>query len=45
MIAVSNFEDLPDLLGDSYSSSSNYFRKEWYLFLVQFDRHLFGHRG
>jgi hypothetical protein len=44
MIAVSNLEDLPDLLRDRYSSSSDHFGKERYLFLVQFDRHLFGHR-
>jgi len=45
MIAVSNFEDLPDLLRDGYSSPRNYFRKERYLLLIEFDRHLFGHRA
>jgi hypothetical protein len=45
MIAVSNFEDLPDLLRDGYSSSSDHFGKERYLFLVQLNWHLFGHRG
>jgi len=45
VIAILHFEDLPDLFGDGYSSSSNYFRKEGYLFFMEFHRHLFGHRG
>ena len=45
MVSVPNFEDLSDLFGDRYSSTSNYFSKERYLFLVEFDGHLFGHRA
>jgi hypothetical protein len=41
MIAVANFKDLSDLLGDGYSSPGNYFGEERYLFLVEFDRHPF----
>jgi hypothetical protein len=45
VIAILHFEDLSDLLGDGYSSPSNYFCKEGYLFLVEFHRHLLWHRG
>jgi hypothetical protein len=45
VIAILHFEDLSNLLGDSYSSPSNYFCKEGYLFLVEFHRHLLSHRG
>ena len=44
VVAISNFEDLPNLFRDGYSSASNHFRKERYLFLVQLDRHLLRHR-
>jgi hypothetical protein len=44
VIAVFYFEDFSDLLWDGYSSSSYYFCKEGYLFLVEFDGHLFAHR-
>lgn len=44
MISISNFEDLPDLLGNRYSSSSDHFSKERYLIFVEFDGHLLGHR-
>lgn len=39
MIAVSNLEDLPDLLRDCYSSSSDHFSKERYLLFVEFNGH------
>lgn len=43
MVAIPDFEDLPDLFGDRYSSPSNYFRKEWDLFLVKLNGHVLVH--
>jgi hypothetical protein len=44
MIAIPDFEDLPDLFWNGYTSSRDYFCEEWYLFLRKFNRHALGHR-
>jgi hypothetical protein len=44
MVAIPDFEDLPDLFWNGYTSSCDYFCEEWYLFLRKFNRHALGHR-